>query len=195
MGLHRIRFLHIFLVSIFWNISIAFSQEYETVKDDLELCSSCHGLNGDESIDPSIPILAGQHFYYLYIQLKDLASESRHNEIMSPIAKMLDKDKMKLLSKYFSEKIWPTTTYETKKSALDIGFTATVGGQCVQCHRGGYEGDSQIPRLAGQNKEYLENTMLDFKNKARNNSPAKSSLLKSYSDEEISAMAEYLASM
>ena len=35
--------------------------------------------------------------------------------------------------------------------------------------------------------------MLDFKNKIRNNSPAKGSLLVSYSNDEIAAMAEYLA--
>ena len=35
--------------------------------------------------------------------------------------------------------------------------------------------------------------MLDFKNKIRNNSPAKSSLLVSYSNDEIAAMAEHLA--
>ena len=74
-----------------------------------------------------------------------------------------------------------------------MGETSAAAGQCVQCHLGGYEGDSRIPRLAGQYLEYLKNTMLDFKNKIRNNSPAKGSLLVSYSNDEIAAMAEYLA--
>ena len=171
------------------------AQDYNSVKDELELCTSCHGPTGGESIDNSIPVLSGQHFYYLYVQLKDMASESRKSEIMTPIAQMLDKNKMKILAQFFSEKMWPVNAYEGSKDNIELGYIGTVGGQCVQCHRGGYEGDSQIPRLAGQKKEYLENTMLDFKNKIRNNSPAKSALLKSYSDEEISAIAEYLSSM
>jgi cytochrome c553 len=52
-----------------------------------------------------------------------------------------------------------------------------------------------VPRLAGQQVEYLEKTMQDFKNKVRLNSPAKSALLGAYSDEEIRAMAEYLADL
>ena len=34
--------------------------------------------------------------------------------------------------------------------------TATAAGQCVQCHLGGYEGNSRVPRLAGQKVSYLE---------------------------------------
>jgi cytochrome c553 len=64
---------------------------------------------------------------------------------------------------------------------------------CVQCHLGGYEGDSRIPRLAGLQPEYLKKTMLDFKTKARANSPAKGSLMASYSNEDIEALADFVA--
>ncbi|MDH3314759.1 MAG: cytochrome C, partial [Gammaproteobacteria bacterium] len=72
---------------------------------------------------------------------------------------------------------------------------ATTAGQCVQCHLGGYEGNSRVPRLAGQQVGYLEKTMLDFKNKVRLNSPAKGSLLKDYSDGDIAAMAHFLGGL
>ena len=65
----------------------------------------------------------------------------------------------------------------------------------MQCHLGGYEGNSRIPRLAEQQVAYLEKTMQEFKQKVRLNSPAKGSLLESYSDEEIAAMAHYLAGL
>ena len=42
---------------------------------------------------------------------------------------------------------------------------------------------------------YLEKTMLDFKSKARANSPDKSALMKTYSAEDIAGMAEFLAGM
>ena len=72
------------------------------------------------------------------------------------------------------------------------GEKAAVAGQCVQCHLGGYEGNSRIPRLAGQYPKYLKKTMTDFKNKERTNSPAKASLMVSYDDADIEAMSDFL---
>ncbi|PCH82481.1 MAG: hypothetical protein COC02_05590 [Rhodospirillaceae bacterium] len=72
------------------------------------------------------------------------------------------------------------------------GEKAASAGQCVQCHLGGYEGNSRIPRLAGQHPKYLKKTMIDFKNKVRTNSPAKSSLMVSYDDADIEAMSDFL---
>ena len=46
--------------------------------------------------------------------------------------------------------------------------------------------------LAGQQVDYLERTMLEFKNKVRLNSPAKGTLLAAYEDDDIAAMAKYL---
>ncbi len=51
----------------------------------------------------------------------------------------------------------------------------------------------RIPRLAGQHAAYLERTMLDFKSKARANSAAKSSLMQSFSAQDIAGMADFLA--
>ncbi len=65
----------------------------------------------------------------------------------------------------------------------------------MQCHLGGYEGNSGTPRVAGQHLAYLEKTMLDFKSKARANAAAKSSLMQSYSPEDIKKMAEFMADM
>jgi cytochrome c553 len=112
---------------------------------------------------------------------------------MGSISAQFDKSQMKLLAKYFSEQDWPNIGYRANSAAEIQGETATGAGQCVQCHLGGYEGDSRIPRLAGQHPEYLIKTMTDFKYKNRLNSAAKSSLFVSYSEEDIKAMSEYLA--
>ncbi len=55
--------------------------------------------------------------------------------------------------------------------------------------------EARMPRLAGQSPVYLEKTMLDFKAKRRDNSPAKSSLLRSFEDEQINGMAAMLGGM
>ena len=99
-----------------------------------------------------------------------------------------------MMATFFSEQEWPRSGHRTDPETAKADATAAAG-QCVQCHRGGYEGDSRVPRLAGQYVEYLNKTMSDFKSKERNNSPAKSSLMASYSEQDIAAMADYLAGM
>ena len=156
------------------------------------LCMACHGVNGLPE-DREVPVIWGQHFYYLYVQLKDFKAGRRKNEIMEGIVKDLSRKDMKALAQYFSEKKFPETGYRSDDAVAALGERATGAGQCVQCHLGGYEGDSRVPRLKGQTVTYLNKTMLEFKKRIRMNSPAKSSLFASYSDEDIARMAEFLA--
>ena len=172
----------------------AAADEYAAISQKLKLCAGCHGEKGASS-NPEYPILAGQHLYYLYVQLKDFKSGFRKNDIMSPLARELDKADMLSLAKYFSEQKWPRIGFSAEKAKAAKGETAAAAGQCVQCHLGGYEGNSRIPRLAGQFPKYLNKTMRDFKNKVRTNSPAKSSLMVSYDDADIEAMSNFLGNM
>ncbi len=127
--------------------------------------------------------------------MKDFKAGRSASAVMEEFVATLSRDEMKTLARFFSEQTWPNIGYKTDPARAKLAKAATTGGQCVQCHLGGYEGDSRIPRVAGQYVQYLRKTMLDFKSKARNNSPAKSSLMSSYSAEEIAAMAEFLANM
>jgi cytochrome c553 len=166
----------------------------EIPAETLAVCAGCHGEAGVPTA-PEIPILWGQEFYYLYVQLKDFKAGRRANEIMSGNVADLDKETMQALAQYFSEKPWPNIGYSAPADQEDQALSALSSGQCVQCHLGGYEGNSRVPRLAGQKADYLLATMLDFKNKVRLNSAAKGSLLAAYSDDEIAAMAQYLAGL
>jgi cytochrome c553 len=51
-----------------------------------QVCQSCHGRHGDESLQPSYPILAGQHADYLEHALKAYRSGDRQNAIMAGFA-------------------------------------------------------------------------------------------------------------
>jgi cytochrome c553 len=157
-----------------------------------QLCLACHGVNGLPE-DEEVPVIWGQHFYYLYVQLKDFKAGRRKNEVMEGVVKDLSRDDLKALAQHFSEEKFPATGYRSSDAIAALGELATGAGQCVQCHLGGYEGDSRVPRLKGQTVAYLKNTMLEFKKRIRMNSPAKSSLFASYSDEDIARMAEFLA--
>ena len=168
--------------------------KYAAIRETLDTCFTCHGPNG-VSDDPQIPVLAGQHMYYTYVQLKDFKAERRASPVMIEFVSVLTKEEMRVIATFFSEQPWPSTGYRADPARARMGEVATVAGQCVQCHRGGYEGNSGTPRLAGQHRAYLEKTMRDYKSKARANAAAKSSLMKTYSAEDIKRMAEFLAGM
>jgi cytochrome c553 len=140
------------------------------------LCTSCHGEDG-RPIEADIPIIWGQQYYYLHVQPKDYKYGLRANEIMSEIAAELSKDQMKALAQHFSEKPWPMIGYRAENGKIAAAESATTAGLCPQCHLGSYHGDSRVPRLAGQQPDYLERAMSEFKTKVRLNSPAKGSLL------------------
>ena len=193
------KFILIFLLSIPIPVS---ADDYKDIADDLELCASCHGAKGASPIDDTIPIIGGQHFYYLYTQLKDMASGLRAtppNEMMASIASTYDKNQMKRLSQYFSEQEWIKTDYKSDP-ALSVKAKALVEsggrGSCLKCHGAGFMGDkSSIPRISNQNFSYLSKTLLDYKSKARNNAAGMSSLMASYNENDIEVLADYLAGM
>ena len=170
-------------------------EKFADIMPTIKTCETCHGEGGNSSIAAN-PVLGGQHFYYLYVQLKDFKAGRRENAIMGPLTATLSKDQMKLIAEYFSSKPWP----EREALALDEDTIkrakkTTNAGQCVACHLGGFEGDSRVPYSAGQHPEYLAKTLIDFKTKARNNSPSKSTLMGSFDDADLEAVARYLASL
>jgi cytochrome c553 len=66
---------------------------------------------------------------------------------------------------------------------------------CSSCHQSQYQGDGTQPRLAGQEKDYLQQSMLDFRNRSRANNPGMSDLMLSISEDDIAACAAYLAGL
>ncbi len=81
------------------------------------------------------------------------------------------------------------------EKTIALANSVIVGGQCVQCHLGGFEGNSGVPRSDGQHFEYLKKTLLDLKSRARNNAPDKATLMSDFTEEQIIAIARYISSL
>ena len=171
----------------------AAAQDGFDLEETVAVCTACHGDDG-VPVQADIPILWGQQFYYLYVQLKDYKAGRRANDIMAPIAAEFDRGQMKALANYFAAKPWPNIVIGKDSDRVQAGRSQAAAGQCPQCHNR-YLGDSRIPRLAGQQQEYLLRTMLEFKHKVRLNSAAKGSLMKSYNDSSIEQIAHFLATL
>ncbi|MFT4793492.1 MAG: cytochrome c553 [Paracoccaceae bacterium] len=169
----------------------AAAQEFN-LAETVEVCAACHGEAGTPD-DPEIPAIWGQQFFYIYTQLKDYKAARRDNEIMTAMAADFDKTAMKQIAQYFADKPWPAIQARMEDGDQLLANRAISGGQCSACH-GKWEGDSRIPRLAGQNQAYLQKTMLDFKHEVRMNAPDKISTMQQLSDESIAALSRFLAS-
>jgi cytochrome c553 len=66
-------------------------------------CSTCHGVDGNETIGGPFPRLAGQYPEYLLHALKSYANGTRNNAVMLPIAGALSLADMEDLAAFYGE--------------------------------------------------------------------------------------------
>jgi cytochrome c553 len=100
------------------------------------------------------------------------------------------------LAEYFAAKPWPATgAPPASKADADIAEAAINSVVCTSCHLAQFRGASTVPRLAGQERDYLVKTMMDFRNHTRANSPSMSDFMNSITPEQIKAIASYLAGL
>jgi cytochrome c553 len=165
----------------------------DPIEEKAATCAACHGENGRPQ-QPDMPIIWGQNVGYLYLQLRDFKNGDRANPIMSALTAEMSRDEMLKLAEHFSRKPWPRGEHRASEAQVKAARPAISAGQCVECHLAGYLGHSAIPRIGGQQYEYLKKTMFDFKNKERANNPAMTDLFRTYPDEALDAMASLISS-
>jgi cytochrome c553 len=167
----------------------------ESIEQKAEVCNVCHGLYGLPE-DPTVPIIWGQNAGYLYLQFRDFQKGARKDDRMTPIAQGLAKEDALAFAEYFAAKPWPSTS-EPSASMADAAVAATAihSVVCTSCHLEEFQGDSSVPRLAGQVHGYLFKTMTDFRDHARANNPGMSDLMNTVTPEQLAALAVYLAGL
>jgi cytochrome c553 len=167
----------------------------QDVPPQAALCATCHGQEG-VPINHDTPVIWGQNEGYLYLQLRDLKSGARKSAIMGPIASALEKPDMQALAAYFAGKKWPNLQQPPAPDNVANAAQTAIGSVgCIGCHLDHFQGDGSTARLAGQWREYLERTMLDFRSGTRGNNPGMSDLMKATSEDSIKALAFYLSGM
>ena len=56
-------------------------------------------------------------------------------------------------------------------------IAANVSIACTGCHLDEWQGDGTVPRLAGQQREYMDKTIKEFRDRTRGNNPGMSDLM------------------
>jgi len=71
-------------------------------KSKAQPCQACHGADGDKTIDPQYPRLAGQYEDYLAKALRDYQTGARKNAIMAGFAATLSAQDIADLAAYYA---------------------------------------------------------------------------------------------
>jgi cytochrome c553 len=167
----------------------------QTIEQTAQSCAACHGTDG-VPLQKDYPVIWGQQLGYLFIELRDFKTGARKNDLMSPIAQSLEFSDLLPLAQYFAQKPWPNL--QQPAASGDVAAQAQRANAsvvCTSCHQEGFKGDSTQPRLAGQSREYLAKTMTEFRSGARANNPGMTDLMKAVSDQQIEALASYIAGL
>ncbi|MBI3711965.1 MAG: cytochrome c4, partial [Burkholderiales bacterium] len=164
-------------------------------------CVSCHGAAGNSTISVN-PKLAGQHEAYVAKQLSDFATPARNNAVMTTFAKMMSADDVKNVAAFLSAQK-PKAGAAKNKDSIELGKMIYRGGiaeknvpACAGCHSPNGAGiPAQFPRIAGQHQDYTVAQMAAFRNGDRKNSPQMLTIAKRMSDDEMKAVADYVAGL
>jgi cytochrome c553 len=167
----------------------------DTLEEKAAMCAGCHGEDGVPQ-EKTTPVIWGQWLGYLYLQLRDYKRGDRKDDQMTPVVDLLEREDLLPLAELFSKKPWPRLgqlAAPPDVKARAERANASVG--CTGCHQASYLGEGTQPRLAGQRHEFLLQSMLDFRSRKRANNPGMSDLMKATSEDDLKALAEYLAGL
>lgn len=156
-------------------------------------CAHCHGTDGN-STSSAYPSLAGQPREYLYRQMKDFKEGRRKNPMMSPSIGVLSEQDMQELADFFSSQNLVRSTFNADPAKAEQGRKIAQEVQCTACHQAGFKGLNDFPRLSRQKYPYIVKQLKDYRDGLRtNDNGLMAPVAKNLSDEQIEALAHYLA--
>jgi cytochrome c553 len=166
-----------------------------------QVCAACHTADGSRGI-PANPILAGQHPEYLVKQLQEFKSGKRDNAVMKGFASTLSDDDMRHVTAFYASKS-AKPGFAKSKDTVKLGekiYRAGIADKavpaCSGCHSPNGAGiPAQYPRINGQHGDYTEAQLVAFRGGARANSAQMTAIAAKMSDQEIKAVADYIAGL
>jgi cytochrome c553 len=173
----------------------AAGQDIEAGRAKSQACAACHGADGNSTIG-TFPNLAGQTWRYIYMQLKDFKEGRRKDPVMSPMAEPLSKQDMVDIANFFAAQPVKPSTFKADEAKVRLGKAKSDETLCVMCHLGGFAGQNEIPRVAGQQYDYIVKQLKDFKARTRTNDAGNmTSVSRTLSDTDIENLAHYITSL
>lgn len=175
--------------------SLLHAQDLQAGKATAAVCVGCHGEDGNASI-PGYPTLAGQTWRYIYIQLKDYKEGRRSHPIMTAMASNLSRTEMVNVANYFARFPLKSNGFVADEAKAKLGKAKAEETLCTMCHLGGFSGQNEIPRVAGQQYDYVVEQLRNFKARTRTNDAGNmTSVAQTLSDADIENLGHYISSI
>ena len=176
-------------------LSLATAQDIEAGRTRSQVCAACHGADGN-SQSGQFPNLAGQTWRYIYVQLKDYKEGRRSDPVMTAMAAPLSRQDMIDIANYFAAQKAKPSTFNADEAKVRLGRAKADETLCAMCHLGGFAGQNEIPRVAGQQYDYIVKQLRDFKARKRTNDAGNmTSVAQTLSDADIENLANYITSL
>jgi cytochrome c553 len=171
---------------------------------DVTSCAGCHGAKGEGNSVMGAPRIAAQPADYLARQLEAYANGKRKNAVMEPVANALNADQRKAMATHYAtldagaSPRAKAAVSERARRLANVGDEKLQVQACVNCH--GPDGIGDPPRnpyLAGQISRYLETSMAEWKDGARDTDPARQMPLIAarLPSQDVRALAAYFAAL
>jgi len=169
--------------------------DVEAGRRKAEACASCHGPDGNATIS-GMPSLAGQPVFFTHWQLIKFRDGRRKDAQMSPAAKDLTDTDMADLAAYYSKQTARQRPATTDPDKVAEGKRLATVHHCASCHRPDLTGQQQVPRLAGQDYDYLLRLLRGFKAKTASDLDGTMTMaVQPLRDEDIVSLVHFLASL
>jgi len=156
-------------------------------------CANCHGESGVSALG-HVPNLAGQNPVYLMVQIQKFADGRRKDDFMTGLIKALkDEDRLGMAMYYASQTVPPRAAEDARQVQQGRQIYSRA---CVGCHGASARGNKNVARLAGQQTEYLIQSLTHYRNRTGQRSdPSMLSVASNLKDDQIAAVAAYLSSL
>ena len=175
------------------------------------MCIGCHGIKGYQSSFPEVykvPMISGQSANYIAASLQAYKKGDRKHPTMRSIAATLTDQDIADLSAYYGahgqEAGAALPEKPAKEPSADVQALLNKAN-CASCHGANYNKpiDPSYPKIAGQHADYLFVALKAYKvdNGANANAkvgrahPIMGGMAKQYTNAELKAMSNYLASV
>ena len=178
----------------FW-IAAAAGADIEAGRQKAQVCVACHGPAGN-STNTVMPSLAGQPAQFISTELFQFREGHRKDPQMTPMAANLSNADMSDLAAYFSAQKPAPPAHKTDPTNAAVAQKLAQQFYCVQCHGPGLLGQQHIPRLAGQQFEYLRTQLRGFKAQTRADLDGNmTSAAQALTDKDIDVLVDYISGL
>jgi cytochrome c553 len=161
---------------------------------DASVCRHCHGAGGN-SVLPEVPNLASQNAGYLLEQMnKFVQGQRKSSAFMEGMIKALTPDERINIALFLSQQ--PVTGKPAGPGTGAVAGRNLYTKLCVNCHGASGTGSRTIPRLAGQQVKYLEDSLKRYRSgSGARIDPLMAAYTRNLKDADIRNLVTYLSAL